>query len=110
MNEELKPEPLSWEFDQWSTEHWEELKTGKIDKTKSWVQFENTEDGERITVFTNQKAGFSIETVYDQWGIWYFLKVGEKSQTIAYECGTKPFLEALIASLVKLKEIHHPDE
>ncbi len=100
----------SWEFDQWSTKHWEEVRNGKIDETKSWIQLQETEDGEKLTVFTNQKEGFSLESQYDQWGIWYILKVGDKSQTIAHECGTQPFLEALIAALTKLKDIHHPPD
>lgn len=99
----------SWEFDQWSIEHWEEVKNGNVDKTKSWVQLQETEDGEKISIFTNQKEGLSIESQYDQWGIWYILKVGNESQTIAHELGTKSFLEALIAALNKLKEIHHPE-
>ena len=99
----------SWEFDQWSTKHWEEVRNGKIDETKSWIQLQETEDGEKLTVFTNQKEGLSIESQYDQWGIWYILKVGNESQTIAHELGTKPFLEALIAALTKLKDIHHPE-
>jgi hypothetical protein len=101
-----------WEFDQWSIKHWEEVKNGNVDKTKSWVQLEDYEEGEfgeRITIFTNQKAGFVLESQYDQWGIWYILKVGNESQTIAHELGTKSFLEALIAALTKLKEIHHPE-
>jgi len=106
MNEETEKLNESWEFDQWSTEHWEEVKAGKVDKTKSWVQLEDTEDGERITIFTDQKAGLTIESDYDQWGIWYFLKVGEKTQVIAHECGTVSFLDALIAALNKLKELH----
>ena len=100
----------SWEFDQWSTKHWEEVRNGKIDETKSWIQLQETEDGEKLTVFTNQKEGLSIESQYDQWGIWYILKVGNESQTIAHELGTKSFLEALIAALTKLKDIHHPPD
>jgi hypothetical protein len=59
-----------WEFDQWSIKHWEEVKNGNVDKTKSWVQLEDYEEGEfgeRITIFTNQKAGFVLESQYDQW-------------------------------------------
>ncbi len=94
MNENIN----SWEFDQWG------IKNGKIDETKSWIEIKETDEGQKLTVYTNQKESFSIEALFDQWGIWFVLKIDDKTHTIAHECGTKPFLDALIESLNKFKE------
>ena len=91
-----------WEFDQWSLQHWEEQKTGNIDKTKSWVELSDTEDGQKITVFTDRKPGLIINADRDMWGTWITFS-GE--QTIAQEDGTMSFVDAMIASLQKLKGI-----
>lgn len=106
MTEEQKVVPLcDWEFDNWSTAHWAEIKEGKVDKTKSWVEYVETEDGERITVFTNRKAGLTLSADIDQWGTWLTFKIGESSHTIAQEHGTKSFIDAMIAALTKMKDI-----
>jgi len=39
------------------------------------------------------------------WGTWITFKIGESSHTIAQEDGTMSFIDALIASLTKLREI-----
>jgi len=95
-----------WEFDQWSTAHWQEIKDGKVDKTKSWIEFANTEMGQRVTVFTNQKPGLVIDADRDQWGTWITFSLGDdKGQTIAQEDGTMSFIDGLIAALTKLRNI-----
>jgi hypothetical protein len=76
MTEEIEEEykeqdPVTvckWEFDQWSTAHWEEKRQGNVDKTKSWIDFSDTENGQRVTVITNQKPGLTIDADRDMWG------------------------------------------
>jgi hypothetical protein len=94
-----------WEFDDWSTLHWQEKREGKIDKTKSWIEFSDTENGQRATVFSNRKAGLTIDADIDQWGTWLTFKIGDSGHTIAQEHGTKSFIDAMIAALTKLKDI-----
>lgn len=106
MSEEQKPTPVcDWEFDNWSTDHWKEIKEGNVDKTKSWVELSNTDAGQRVTVYTDRQAGLQIHADRDMWGTWITFCIGESSQTIAQEDGTMSFIDALIASLTKLKEI-----
>lgn len=94
-----------WEFDNWSTDHWTEKKLGKVDKTKSWVEFAETDMGNRITVFANCNPVLVIDADRDQWGTWISLSNGEKSQTIAQEDGTMSFIDAMIAALTKIRRI-----
>lgn len=103
-----EPDPVTickWEFDHWSTAHWQEKKAGQIDKTKSWIEFSETEMGQRLTVFTNQKPGLVIDADRDQWGTWITFSVGDNGQTVAQEDGTMSFIDAMIAALTKLKGI-----
>jgi hypothetical protein len=103
---EQDPAPVcKWVFDQCSPAHWEELRQGNVDKTKSWVDFSDTEDGNLVTVVTDRTPGLTIQAVRDMWGTWITFKIGEYSHTIAQEDGTMSFMDALIASLTKLKEI-----
>ena len=105
-NEEKEVTQLcNWEFDNWSTAHWAELKEGKIDKTKSWIEYSQTDDGDRITVYTNQKPGLVLAADIDQWGTWLTFSIGESHHTIAQEHGTMSFVDAMIAALTKMKDI-----
>ncbi len=95
-----------WEFDSYSDFHWQEIKDGNVDKTKSWVELSDTEDedviGQKVVVYRDRIPVLEIITDRDQWGTYITLKGGG---TIAQEDGTKSFIDALIAALAQLKNI-----
>lgn len=91
-NEETKI--CKWEFDNFD-----------FTKTESYIQLSSFDRGQNITVHADKQDGLSIEAFRDQWGTYITFTIGDKSQTIAQEDGTKSFLEGLIAALTKIKEI-----
>jgi hypothetical protein len=105
MQESEPTKICSWEFDNYSGLHWQEQKEGNVDKTKSWIDFANTDMGNRITIFTDRNSGLVIDADRDQWGTWITFSIGDSSQTIAQEDGTMSFIDGLIAALTKFRKI-----
>jgi len=95
----------TWEFDSYSAKHWQEIKAGNVDETKSWIDFSETEDGRKITVFINKEPQIVIDAYRDQWGTWITFEIDGHRTTVAQEDGTMSFIDSLIASLIKLKRI-----
>ncbi len=94
-----------WEFDSFSSLHWQEKKEGKIDKTKSWIELFETEEGQKLTVFVDQEEILSINADRDQWGTWITFGMNKENATVAQEDQTKSFVDALIAALTRFKQI-----
>lgn len=87
-----------WEFDDFDGPN----------KAKSWVelfQIPGGLAGLKLSVFSNEEEHLSIEADRDQWGTWLTFSMGEQNFTIGQEDQTKSFLDALIAGLLKLKEL-----
>lgn len=105
--EESRVTPLcQWEFDHYSPKHWEEHRAGEIKETRSWLEFSDTFDGQRITIYTDTKKVGEIDTLRDQWGTYISVNVeGKGGFTIAQEDGTMSFVDALMAALTKLRNI-----
>jgi hypothetical protein len=52
---------------------------------------------------------FSIESIIDQWGTWYFLTLGDSEvYTYAQEHGTPSFLRGLIKGLTEFADASEP--
>lgn len=111
MNESQEDKPdtsvplCQWEFDNWSSQHWEEIRAGEVKETRSWVQLSDTDHGQKVTIHANQKEAGSIVADRDQWGTWITFQIGNEGFTIAQEDGTMSFIDAMIAALTKLKGI-----
>lgn len=111
MNEqtETKEDPIvpvcQWEFDSYSSKHWEEKRAGEVKETRSWVELADTDYGQQVTVVRDTKEVCQIQADRDQWGTWISFQIGDKGFTIAQEDGTMSFLDALIAGLTKLKDL-----
>lgn len=106
---------LALEFDNFSISHWKEKDEGKIDKTLSFITYEedngDLEDGkysnfhERIVVYTDKEPGLHIECYRDMWGTYITFRIGDKEQTIAQEDETMSFIDAFVTTLNKMKNI-----
>lgn len=108
MNQPIEQEPMSlyqWEFDSFSTCHWEEQKQGNVDKTKSWIEIFETDGGQKLTIFVNREPILSIDAERDMWGTWITFLMGDVGKTVAQEDQTMSFVDALIAALTRFKEI-----
>ena len=109
MNEEKQSEKplMQWEFDNYSSEHWQEIKAGNVDKTKSWVELSELDNGNELalSLFLNREKNFQILTYRDQWGTYISLVLNGKGVTIAQEDETMSFVDSLIAGLNELKAI-----
>jgi hypothetical protein len=44
-----------WYFDNYSRQHWEEIRAGEIKETLSWVQLSDTDEGQVVEVFVNRQ-------------------------------------------------------
>jgi hypothetical protein len=86
-----------WEFDNCGSTY------------KSCINFLNTDYGHSLSLYEgveeNENPNLTVHADFDQWGVWITFKIGESSFTIAQEAETRSFLDALIASLTKLKEM-----
>jgi len=99
----------TWEFDNYSSEHWEEIKAGLVDKTKSYVQLSDVDKNfglgcQRLEVFLNKEVKLAIEADRDQWGTWITFNVGDQSFTVAQEDQTMSFVDSLIEALTEFKK------
>lgn len=72
---------------------------------ESCINFYDTKSGNKICIMNNDKPEFVIEADRDQWGTWITFEIGESVYTIAQEDYTISFIDSLIASLTKLKQI-----
>lgn len=105
--DEQKNIPLmQWDFDNYSHEHWAEIRNGKVDETRSWVELSEDNDNElRLSLYLDKKKNFEILTYRDQWGTYVSLMLNGKGITIAQEDKTMSFIDSLIAGLNELKII-----
>lgn len=94
-----------WEFASHGCGRWGEVAARKIDKTRSWVQFDDVDYGERITIITNCTPQMMIESYRDQWGTYITFNIDEKQFTVAQEDGTESFMDALMSALTKFKNL-----
>lgn len=100
MSEENSVVLCTWEFDNYGSTY------------KNWIDYSNTNYGQSILLYqdtdlnkVNKDPSLSIYADFDQWGVWITFKIGESSFIIAQEAETRSFLDALIASLTKLKDM-----
>ncbi len=109
MSDEKIVPIATWEFDNFSHEHWAEQKAGVVDATKSYIEVSDVDNGglwdQQLSVVVNRQEQLVIEASRDQWGTWITLRIGETAFTVAQEDQTMSFVDALIAGLTKLKEI-----
>lgn len=107
MSEKIYTPVYEAEFDQFSCKHWDEIKAGKVDLTKSWVAVdeENQEGDRRLTVFVDREKQLVIHAFRDQWGTFITFKIGEQGFTVAQEDGTMSFMTALVSALEKLRNL-----
>ncbi len=87
----------AWEFDNFGSTY------------KSCIDFSNTDHGYSLSLYEgaeeNENPNLIVYADFDQWGVWITFKIGESSFTIAQESQTRSFLDAIISSLTKLKEM-----
>lgn len=98
----------AWEFDNYSSKHWEEQKAGVIDATKSYVQLSDVDEGfgnQRLEIVLDKETKMVIDADRDQWGTWITFRIGDKAFTVAQEDETMSFVDAMIAALTKFKDI-----
>lgn len=105
----------TWDFDNWSTKHWEEKKAGNVDETRSWIQVAETEEGGlQLSLFRDKKEVLVISADIDQWGTWIGIEVdgdgvidsvASTGIVVAQQWGTMSFLDALIAGLTEMKRV-----
>lgn len=91
----------TWEFDNFGSTY------------KSWIDFSKTDYGHCVSLYADvdkdpnlvKDPNLAIYADFDQWGIWITFQIGESRFTIAQEAETRSFLDALIVSLTKLKDM-----
>lgn len=95
MTEESPVSICKWEFDSYNGS----------DKTKSWIELFETELGEKLVIFVNEKKILAIDADRDQWGTYISFLMEEKGVCVAQEDQTISFIDALIAALTRFKQI-----